>query len=62
MKKTSVKKLHLNKDTLRELIPRKLELVHGGALTNFTQCVCTLGEDCVTGLCISDACPTALCA
>jgi hypothetical protein len=63
MKKTSVKKLHLNRDTLRELIPGKLELARGGTgATNFTQCVCSLGEDCVTGLCISDACPTALCA
>jgi len=64
MKKTSVRKLHLNRDTLRKLIPGELELAHGGAivLTNFTQCVCTLGEDCVTGLCVSDACPTALCA
>jgi hypothetical protein len=63
MKKT-LKKLHLNRDTLRELMPRKLELARGGTAewTNFTACICTLGEDCVTGLCISDACPTALCA
>lgn len=63
MKKSSLKKLQLQRETLLELIPKQLELAHGGtAASNFTQCVCTLGQDCVTGLCVSDACPTALCA
>ena len=63
MKKTSLKKLQLNRETLFELIPKQLELAHGGTVaSNFTHCICTLGDDCVTGLCVSDACPTALCA
>ena len=63
MKKTSLKKLPLHRETLLALIPKQLELAHGGTVpSNFTHCICTLGDDCVTGLCVSDACPTALCA